>query len=652
MYEIRNNQLIFRHGKDQVCVEAWGENALRVRMTRCGDHVWDNERAALGEHKATTPVIEIVDDRNAYIVNGKIKAAFVASGLTFYNQKGEELTGERWRGAGFGNPNPGHDPITMPCSTWRKLAGGAWRVEYRMNAYKDEKIFGMGQYQDGLLDYKGATLDMRPRNKQASIPFMVSSRGYGMLWNNPAVGRVTFGVNYTQWEAFETEGIDYWITAGDTPAEIEHQYAAVTGYSPMMPDYALGFWQCKLRYVTQDELLGVAREYKKRGIPLKVIVIDFWHWTNYGNWYLDPKCWPDPEGMFKELKEMGVECAVSVWPTVDKKSDHWKEMLEKGMLVEAANGLPFGISFESDATSVDPTNPELRKRLWEICKENYFDKGAHVFWLDCAEPEYTFADEFQPFEYQAGSAEKVGNLYPRDYCRIFYDGQREAGVEAPVNLIRCAWAGSQKYGALLWSGDIYCTWESLRDQIVIGQNVGLAGLPWWTTDIGGFMGGDRKDPAFVELLLRWFEWMTYSPVLRMHGARSGEAEPGCTPPNEIWSYGDEAYEIMKAHIEKREDMMPYIKKVMMEAHEKGDPAIRALFYEFPNDPKAWNTPFEYTFGSDLLVAPVTAPGVRELEVYLPAGASWQDIRDGKIYEGGKSYVLPAPIESIPVLKRI
>ena len=651
MYEIKDGKLLYRYGKDTVTVEAWGENALRVRVTRLG-RAWENEIGALGEHKATTPVIEITDDRHASITNGKITAKFVESGLTFYNQNGKELTGERWRGAPWGSPKPEHDPIIFPCRSWRALDGKAWRVEYRMNAYDDEKIFGMGQYQDGLFDYKGATLDMRPRNKQASIPFMVSSRGYGMLWNNPAVGRVTFGVNYTQWEAFETEGIDYWITAGDTPAEIEQQYAAVTGYSPMMPEYAMGLWQCKLRYVTQGELLNVAREYKRRNLPLKVIVIDFWHWTNFGNWYLDPKCWPDPEGMCKELKEMGIELAVSVWPTIDKKGDNWQEMYEKGMLVETKAGLPFGVGFETDSTMVDPTNPETRELMWKIAKRNYFDKGASIFWLDCAEPEYTFADEFQAYTYHAGNAEAVGNLYPRDYCRIFYDGQKECGVESPVNLIRCAWAGSQKYGSLLWSGDIYSTWQSMREQVVIGQNVAMAGLPWWTTDIGGFMGGTVGDPKFTELLLRWFEWMTYSPVLRMHGARGGEAPEGFTPPNELWSYGEEAYEIMKAHVEKREAMRPYIREVMKQAHEKGDPAIRPLFYEFPDDPKAWETPYEHMFGPDLLVAPVLEPGVTALDVYLPAGANWLDERDGKVYEGGKTYNIAAPITSIPVLKRV
>ncbi len=651
MYEIKEGKLFYRYAKDTVCVEAWGENSLRVRAWRSG-RIWENERGALGDHVETTPEIRIESDERAWISNGKIRAEFTKSGLTFYNQNGQELTGERWRGAPWGGPAPFHDPIVYPARSWRELEGGAYRVEQRMNAYEGEKIFGMGQYQDGLFDYKGATLDMRPRNKQASIPFMVSSRGYGFLWNNPAVGRVTFGTNYTQWEAVETKGVDYWVTCGDTPAEIERQYAAVTGYAPMMPEFAMGLWQCKLRYVTQEELMGVAREYKKRGIPLNVIVIDFWHWLAYGDWYLDPKCWPDPEGMCRELKEMGIELAVSVWPTVDMRGEHWKPMYERGLLVETKAGLPFGCNFGGDSTMIDPTIPEARDYLWQVCKRNYFDKGAMIFWLDCAEPEYTFADDFEAYTYQAGSAEMVGNLYPRDYCRIFYDGQRASGVENPISLIRCAWAGSQKYGALLWSGDIDTNWKTMREQVVIGQNVGMAGLPWWTTDIGGFIGGDRKDPAFVELLLRWFEWMTYCPVLRMHGARNGESPEGHTPPNELWSYGDKAYEIMRAHVEKREALRPYIREVMRQAHEKGDPAIRPLFYEFPDDPKAWETPYEHMFGSELLVAPVLQPGVTEIEVYLPKGANWLDERDGKVYEGGKTYTLPAPIESTPVLKRM
>ncbi len=648
MYEISEGRLIFRYGQERVYVEPWGRDSLRVRASRDGT-LHENAAGALTKCEKTQARIEIRED-SASITNGKIRAEFHVSGLTFFDASGRELTGERWRGAPISQPRPRHDPLIYPARGWRALPGGLWSLQYRMNAYPGEKLFGMGQYQDGVMNFKGCTLELAPRNKQASVPFVLSSRGYGLLWNNPAIGRVTFGENYTQWEAEETDGLDYWITAGDSPRGIERSYADATGHAPMMPEFAMGFWQCKLRYTTQEELLGVAREYHRRGIPLSVIIIDFFHWTRHGNWYLDPACWPDPEGMCRELSELGVRLCVSVWPTVEPDSENYARMRELGLLVETASGLPYDMDFAGRQTFTDMTNPEARRYVFDRLRENYLKKGVSLFWGDCAEPEYQETG-FDHYLYRAGSARKVGNAYPRDYARMFYEGEREAGIENPLTLIRCAWAGSQKYGALVWSGDIDATWEAFRQQVVIGQSMGIAGIPWWNTDIGGFIGGDRADPAYRELIIRWFEWGTYCPVMRLHGDRQGEHEPGRFPPNEIWVYGEEAYGIMKAHIEKREAMRPYLRAVMAAAHEQGDPVMRPLFYEFPEDPRAWDTPFEYMLGGELLVAPVLTPGARQIDVYLPAGADWVDERDGAIYAGGAVCTLPAPLSSIPVLRR-
>ena len=650
MYEICDGRLIYRYEREFVWVEARGKNGVRVRAAKDG-HLRENAVGALAEQAAEPAEIEI-HEGGASLTNGGIKAVFHGPRLTFFNARGEELTGELWQGSPLGRPSPIHDPLIYPGRVWRRLPGGDWRLEFRMKAYDGEKIFGMGQYSDGILDRKGSVLELRQRNKQATVPFFLSSRGYGMLWNNPAIGKATFGQNATVWEADCTDTLDYWICAGDTPAEILRGYTAQTGRAPMMSEAAMGFWQCKLRYITQDELLSVAREYHARGIPVKVMVIDFFHWTAFGNWAFDPACWPDPEGMCRELKEMGMELAVSIWPTVSAVSENYAVMRERGLLQEADVGIHRCIQFDESLTVVDPTNPETRKFVWDVVKKNYLDKGVGVFWLDCAEPEVSAPENMEPYSYYAGSAQKVGNIFPRDYARLFYDGQKSAGVEHPVDLVRCAWAGSQKYGALVWSGDIYTTWQSFREQVAAGQSMAMAGIPWWTTDIGGFIDGDPDDEGFRELLLRWFQWAAYCPVMRMHGARAGRHEEGKTPPNEIWSYGDRAYEIMKTYIEKREAMRPYVRETMRQASEAGDPPIRPLFYEFPEDPRAWETPMEHMFGRELLVVPVLEPGVREVKAYLPAGCRWQDERDGKIYEGGSDVILPAPIESTPVLRRL
>ena len=239
----------------------------------------------------------------------------------------------------------------------------------------------MGQYQHPYLDLKGCTLELAQRNSQASVPFLLSNRGYGFLWNNPAVGKVTFGKNVTEWYAGSVQQMDYWITAGDTPAEIEEAYARVTGTVPMMPDYAMGFWQCKLRYQTQEELLEVAREYKRRGLPISVIVIDFFHWTKQGEFKFDPEYWPDPEGMVRELKEMGIELMVSIWPSIDKTSENFREMYEKGYLVRFDRGNSIVTDWMGNNMFYDPTHHGSKEYLWKVVKRNY-DKGIRIFWLD------------------------------------------------------------------------------------------------------------------------------------------------------------------------------------------------------------------------------------------------------------------------------
>ena len=479
------------------------------------------------------------------------------------------------------------------------------------------------------------------------------------MWNNPAVGRAIFGKNITSFEAVATDILDYWVTAGDTPAQMEEQYAAVAGTVPMMPDFAMGFWQCKLRYQTQEELLSIAREYKKRGLPISVIVVDFFHWPLQGDWKFDPTYWPDPDAMIAQLKEMGIELMVSIWPTVDKRNPRYREMLEKGLLIRTDRGVRVAMEFQGSTVHYDATNPAARDYVWGIAKENYYDKGVRIFWLDEAEPEYT-AYDFDNYRYYLGPNTKVGNSYPLFYAKTFFDGMQAQGQENIINLLRCAWAGSQKYGALVWSGDIHSSFESFRNQFAAGLNMGIAGIPWWTTDIGGFVGADAHDPAFHELLVRWFEWGLFCPVMRLHGVRdprvqvqtkSGEARLNSGADNEIWSYGPECEAIFTRLIAMRETMRPYTRELMRQAHETGAPVIRTLFFEFPDDPAAWDRKDEYLYGPDVLVAPVAEAGARQREVYLPAGASWTDLADGTSYPGGQTLLVEAPLHRIPAFLR-
>ena len=678
MIYTENNRLVIKNGNSQVWIEPWGEDSLRVRMTaepKMDEHDW----ALCEPVKWCVPSFreETVDTTdpwykgeeyahyhstgvNHYITNGKITAKVDHEGrISFYNQRGELLTEEYWRDRN--RINRYCVPLRVVARELKCRQGGTdYELTARFEAFDDEKIFGMGQYQEKHLDKKGAVLELAHRNSQASVPFMLSSRGYGFLWNNPAIGTATFGTNKTEWYAKSTQKLDYFITAGDTPADIERNYTAAVGRAPRMPEYGLGYWQCKLRYRTQDEILAVAREHKKRGLPMDAIVVDFFHWTRQGDFKFEPRDWPDPDAMVKELKELGIETVVSVWPTIDEKSENFGEMAGNGYLVSADRGNGLHMTWMGNTVFYDATHPDAQKFVWEKCRENYYKKGIRTFWLDEAEPEYGPYD-FDNYRYYAGTALQCTNIYPLMYAKGFYDGLKSEGEQEVLSLVRCAWAGSQKYGALVWSGDIFSSFEVLRRQLSAGLNMGIAGIPWWTTDIGGFHGGDPTDPDFQELLARWFEFGAFCPVMRLHGCRepeqpqvgtTGGAECRSGADNEVWSFGDEDYEICKKYLALREEMRPYIRKLMNDAHEKGSPVMRPLFYDFPEDKDAWEIEDEYMFGPDMLVAPVLYAGQREREVYLPIGANWKNSENGEVFEGGKTIKVDAPLDVIPVFHRV
>ena len=659
MIRQEGNKVYRRFDKELLCIEPWGKNSFRVRATQRYGFLEDEELSALlPQDEYEIKVYSQGTD--TVIENGKICCEITRTGkLRFLNQDGKLLLEEYERNRGMaeeGRKEFNSALEIVPRTFEPHLSTDNFALTVRFEPVAGEKLYGMGQYQEPYMDVKGCTLELAHRNSQASVPFVLSSNGYGFLWNNPAIGSVTFGKNVTEWRAKSTKQMDYWITAGDTPAEIEEAYANATGKVPMMPEYGMGFWQCKLRYQTQDEILEVAREYKRRNLPIDVIVADYFHWPHQGDWKFDKDYWPDPAAMVHELKEMGIHLMVSIWPTVDAESENYEEMEELGYLTRSETGKRIGQL--GDACFIDVTNPAGREYVWEKIKKNYYENGIKIFWLDEAEPEFT-AYEYEHYRYFRGADMEVGNIYPRDYARMAYEGMEKEGQENIVNLIRCAWAGSQRYGALVWSGDIDSSFRSLRNQLAAGLNMGIAGLAWWTTDIGGFHGGNIHDEKFHEVLVRWFEFGAFCPVMRLHGFREPFKEPLSSTgggkcisgaENEVWSYGEEVYEICKKYMLLREKMRPYVKQLMMEAHEKGTPIMRPLFYDFPQDSKAWEIEDQYMFGPDLLVSPILEAGMTERTLYLPEG-SWRNINDGTIFEGSRMVTVAAPIDELPVFAK-
>ena len=387
-------------------------------------------------------------------------------------------------------------------------------------------------------------------------------------------------------------------------------------------------------------------------------MIDFFHWTVQGDWKFDKTYWPDPKAMVDELHSMGIRVIVSVWPSVDRKSENFDPMMERGLLIRTERGAAQTYDYQGDCVEIDVFNPEAREYVWQACKRNYYDLGIDGFWLDNSEPDYCVYD-FDHYRYRAGSALSCSNLYPQLYSRAFFENMEKGAV----NLLRCGWAGSQKYGNVIWSGDVPSTFEAFRDQLQAGLNMGLAGIPWWTTDVGGFMTDDVNDPDFRQLLIRWFQFATYSAVLRMHGDRGPYDIPALDygdrgggfmrtgQPNELWKYGEGNYAIMRKYAGIRASMRGYIRDLYAEAHANGSPLIRAMFYEFPEDGRCWELEDQYMFGSRYLVAPVLRLNQFRRDVYLPEG-EWRLTATGEVFEGKQTVRVDAPIEYMPVFERV
>lgn len=639
----KDNSLFYHYDAETLRITPWGKNAVRITCFLQQEKPIENW--ALTESHVETSQISIINEEGDVVV-GKIHVHVNREGhITIKNTNNEVLLDE-FHSPGF---------LGIKARDFRVTPKGDYELNMRFESNPKEKIYGMGQYQQEFLNLKGCDLELAHRNSQESVPFYISSLGYGFLWNNPGIGRVNFANNCMTWHMVTTSYIDYWITAGDTPKEIEHDYTNVTGRTPMMPEYAMGFWQSKCRYRTQQELLEVAREYKRRNLPLDVIVIDFFHWNLQGDWTFDSKYWPDPKAMCKELKDMGVEVMVSFWPTVDKRSWHYHEMEEQGYLMQMDWGPRVSISYMCDSVYYDAFNSDAREYVWNAVKQNYYDLGIHNFWLDQAEcdcPRY----EYDIYRFQKDRSVRIANYYPVEHIRGFYEGLRSVGQKNPILLTRSVWCGAQKYAALLWSGDIASTFQSFRRQVCAGLNTAIAGIPWWTTDIGGFYGARGDDPTFQELFQRWFAFAAFSPVMRMHAVREPviptmDGNPdvyGTGADNEVWSYGEETYKICKKYMELRAKMKPYIRYLMKQASRQGDPVIRPMFYEFPDENIMYDLKEQYMFGPELLVAPVLYEGMKELSVVLPKGETWIYAWTKEEFVGGKQVIVQTPRDIIPV----
>lgn len=589
------------------------------------------------------PAVISIEKSFATVTNGNMTAKLYENGRTEFYYKGRRILREKSELAfdvGFRN--------------YRSTAGGAYRARVTFEPNEKEHFYGLGHEATDCFDLKGCTLDLRHVNAKAAVPYVYSSLGYGFLWNLPSTGACELANNRTRWASDGTRQIDY-VVIGGNPRKACETLADLTGHAPRMPEWALGFWQSRLRYETQEQVLEVARKYKAMGITPSVIIIDYFHWTEQGDYKFDPKYWPSPREMADELHAMGIRLMVSMWPTVNEKSENYREMLDRNMLIRTKSGSNRVFDFYGPQAEIDPTNPATREFVWEKLKQNYIDNGVDALWFDEAEPEI-HPEHFDNLILYAGNGDEAGLLYPYDYARLVYDGMKSIGRDDIVTLSRCAYTGVQKFGALVWSGDIPSTFESLRMQVKSGLNMAMCGIPWWNTDVGGFYGGDTGSDYFRELIVRWFQYGVFCPVLRLHGSRNGHdrtrdiIEP-TGGDNELWSFGERNLGILKELVLLRERLRPYIKKHMDIASETGCPVMRPMFFDFPEDEACYGLGGQYMFGDDILFAPITAQGETQKNVYLPEG-EWVRTSDRTVRAGGQFVSCQAQIhEFIAFVKK-
>jgi alpha-D-xyloside xylohydrolase len=522
-----------------------------------------------------------------------------------------------------------------------------YRAEVFLNIYgSHEGLYGLGQHQSGVWNYRGESVDISQDNSNISVPMLVSSKGYGIFWNNESRSRFNNRfANYLYISSEVADAVDYYFFYGPELDRIIADYRELTGQAPMFGKWAYGFWQCKNRYKSQDEILAVARKYRELHIPADNIVQDWFWWNRKGDFAFN-KNYPDPKGMVDHLHAANFHLMISIWPFFEPGSANYDYMEKQGWFVDK---LKFAKPpYHTDAMALyDATNSEARKYYWEQVNTALFGIGLDAWWMDTTEPETEGQEEniLLGHKLAAGSGDRYVNDYPLLDTGGVYQGQRSLSDKKRVFILsRSAFAGSQRNAITAWSGDINSDWLTFRRQIPAGLNFALSGIPYWTTDIGGFVFGSPSDPAFRELFVRWFEWGTFNPILRVHGTR------GNPDGNELWSYGPEAQEILVNFDRLRYRLLPYTYSLAWMTTGQAYTPMRPLVMDFRTDARAVDIGDQFMYGPAFLVNPVTEPGATGRSVYLPEG-KWYDFWSGAGVNGATIVVAPAPIERLPLYVR-
>jgi alpha-D-xyloside xylohydrolase len=600
-------------------VEPWSDSIVHVRFGTTGFTGNYNPAVIAAPQRVSFTVRETPE---AYILSTTMLIATIAkktAELSFANAAGATLLEDADRDIGSGT-----------------------RQAFKTRA----AIYGLGQHANGLLDYSGSTVHLQQKNGDVAVPMMLSPSGFGILWNNASVMDVDVAKAGEKFPlVIRNEagpGIDYHFILGPEPDQVIAGYRWLTGDAPMMPRWSWGFWQSKERYQTQEELVSVGEHFRSMNVPIDAVVLDWQHWKpgDWGAHRFDPERFPDPAAMVRTMRGMNVRVPISVWPRFDLGTANHDELQKVGGLFADTftNVYPAG-----EGRWYDPWNPAARQIYWNQIKRSYGALGFDTWWLDASEGELGGQwGEMREQATAAGPGIAVYNSYPLLHTTAVHDGMRRDMPDKRVMILtRSAFAGQQRNGALTWSGDTHGTWDSLKVHVAAALNFSMSGIPYWSADIGGFFGGEPKDPAYAELFARWHQFAIFNPQFRVHGTGAGK---------EIWNFAPEVQPILIDDVKLRYRLLPYIYSLSWDVTKNRGTMMRALVYDFRDDAEALKPADEYMFGKAFLVAPVVEKGATKRGVYLPR-ATWYDFFTGRRFAGGQTIEADAPIAHIPVFVR-
>ncbi len=523
-------------------------------------------------------------------------------------------------------------------------------------------------------DYTIEETEWYPENegRDSLVPLFFSTFGYGLLWNAPSYGTISIDEGGMAFNSSALSFVDLWITtacaacsAAPFPSLFQQAVDAM-GHAPPLPSFATGFIQCKDRYRNQSQLMAVAQGYVERGLPISMIVIDWFHWQTLGDMQLNPKCWPDPPGMIENLRSLGIEIMITMWPFVAPQSINWPEYAENNtwLAVNASAGKITQFYDFIPSSVIDPTNASAANATFQKWWQGYGQYGSRAIWLDETEPDrgsYSYGD----WDFAAGADYEVGAGWTSAWLQLFSDGFDSMGVPPSERFVlsRAIRAGTHRHGFAMWSGDTDSDWTTLAQKVADVQQAGFSLQAYWTSDTGGYNGGDPTNPDFQQLIVRWMQFSTFSPLMRLHGHRQGPADPvdecGYTAgPNEVWTLAPDAehYDALTACLNLRESLRPYVANLSTVYADTGMPMVRPLFIAFPGDAACVGIEDAFMFGDTYLIKPIVAANVTQVTVYLPSLPPQQQQQQQWVYffdntvtsKGGGDVTISVTLATFPL----